>query len=125
MEEARQILFEKRKERLRPGLDNKVLTEWNGLMLATLSEAAVSTGHNEWLEAAKLNGDFLWENMRNKNGRWLRSWQPEVGSRHLAYAADYAAVVDGFTRLGEATGEKCWTEMAQNNLSPPDETKLC
>ena len=112
VEEARQILFEKRKERLRPGLDNKVLTEWNGLMLATLSEAAVSTGHNEWLEAAKLNGDFLWENMRNKNGRWLRSWQPEVGSRHLAYAADYAAVVDGFTRLGEATGEKCWTEMA-------------
>ncbi len=112
VEEGRQILFEERKKRLRPGLDNKVLTEWNGLMLATLSEAAVSIGRNEWLEAAKLNGNFLWENMRNKNGRWLRSWQPEVGSQHLAYAADYAAVVDGFTRLGEATGEKRWTKMA-------------
>ena len=52
------------------------------------------------------------KNMRNENGRWLRSWQPEVGGQHLAYAADYAAVVDGFTRLGEATGEKRWTEMA-------------
>jgi hypothetical protein len=112
VEEARQILFEKRKERVRPGLDNKVLTEWNGLMLATLSEAAAATGRNDWLEAAKLNGDFLWEYMRNKNGRWLRAWQPEAGSQHLAYAADYAAIIDGFTRLGEATGEKRWTEMA-------------
>ena len=112
VEKSRQILFEKRKGRVRPGLDNKVLTEWNGLMLATLAEAAVATGRNDWLEAAKLNGNFLWENMRDANGRWLRAWQPEAGSQHLAYASDYASVIDGLTRLGEATGESRWTEMA-------------
>ena len=112
LEKVRQVLFEKRKERVRPGLDNKVLTEWNGLMLATLSEAAAATGRNDWLSAAKRNGDFLWNHMRDSEGRWFRAWQPEAGSQHLAYAADYAAVIDGFTRLGEATGEKRWTEMA-------------
>ena len=112
LEKVRQVLFEKRKERVRPGLDNKVLTEWNGLMLATLSEAAAATGRNDWLAAAKRNGDFLWNHMRDSEGRWFRAWQPEAGSQHLAYAADYAAVIDGFTRLGEATGEKRWTEMA-------------
>ena len=48
VEYSRRALFEKRKERIRPGLDNKVLTEWNGLMLATLSEAAVATGRDDW-----------------------------------------------------------------------------
>ena len=112
LELSREILFKNREERIRPGLDNKVLTEWNGLMLATLSEAAVATGRNDWLEDAKANGHFLWENLRNKEGRWLRAWQPEIGSQHLGYAADHAAVIDGFIRLSEATGENLWIERA-------------
>ena len=64
-----------------------------------------------------MNGDFLLKNLRDENGRWLRAWQPEAGSQHLAYAADYAAVIDGLTRLGEATGERRWTEMATETAS--------
>jgi uncharacterized protein YyaL (SSP411 family) len=93
-------------------LDDKVLTEWNGLMLATLSDAAMAMGREDWMEAARANADFLCSTLRRPDGRWLRSWQADGGARTLGYAADHAAMVDGLTRLGEATGEARWTEVA-------------
>jgi hypothetical protein len=58
-------------------------------------------------------GQFLWRELRRPgDGRWLRSWQSDGGARHLAYAADYAWLVDCFTRLGELTGTAVWTERA-------------
>ena len=112
VEEGRQALFEIREKRVRPGLDGKVLTEWNGLFLSTLAEAAAATGRADWLADAKANAEFLLASLRREDGRWLRSWQ---GGRaqHLAYAADYAAVVAAFTRLAEATGESRWIEEAR------------
>jgi len=112
VEKARRALFERRESRIRPGLDDKVLTEWNGLMLGTLAEAAMATGRADWLEAARVNGDFLCGVLQRPGDRWLRSWQADGGARHLGYAADHAAMVDGLTRLGEATGEARWTEAA-------------
>ena len=47
-----------RAERPKPGLDDKVLTEWNGLMLATIAEAAAAFGRSDWLAAAVANGEF-------------------------------------------------------------------
>jgi uncharacterized protein YyaL (SSP411 family) len=52
VERARQRLFEVREKRIRPGLDDKVLTEWNALMVASLAEAAAATGDPTWLDAA-------------------------------------------------------------------------
>ena len=98
IEEARRRLFEARELRPRPGLDDKVLTEWNGLFLATLAEAAAATGTASWLEAAVQTGEFLLANLRRDDGRWLRSWQADGGARHLALAADHAALVVAFTR---------------------------
>jgi uncharacterized protein YyaL (SSP411 family) len=49
--------------------------------------------------------------LRRDDGRWLRSFNAGR-ARHLAYAADYAALVDAFTRLGEATGQARWTDAA-------------
>ncbi len=124
---ARAALFEHRERRPRPGLDDKVLTEWNGLMLATLAEAAAATGRQDWLDDAVATGEFLLANLRRPDGRWLRSWQGEAASpdgrageapgtigraQHLAYAADHAALVDAFTRLGEATGQARWIDHA-------------
>jgi uncharacterized protein YyaL (SSP411 family) len=114
IEAARRSLFEAREHRPRPGLDDKVLTEWNGLMLAALAEGAAATGNTAWRDAARVTGEFLLEHLRDDDGRWQRSWQAERGdssagrTRHLAYAADYAALIDAFTRLGEATGEARW-----------------
>ena len=108
VERARAALFERRTSRVRPGLDDKVLTEWNALFLTTLAEAAAATGRSDWLDAARACGEFLVSSLRGRDGRWLRSWQSETGGRHLAFASDHAALVDAFTRLGEATGEARW-----------------
>ena len=113
VETARQALFECRESRIRPGLDDKVLTEWNGLMLSALAEAAAATGNGEWRAAAIANGEFLAANLRRDDGRWLRSWQAGDAdrppqARHLAYAQDYGALIDAFARLGELSGEARW-----------------
>jgi uncharacterized protein YyaL (SSP411 family) len=113
VERARAALFARREQRVRPGLDDKVLTEWNALFLATLAEAAAATGNDRWLEAAQANGRFLLDNLRDPAGRWLRSWQEASGPRHLAYAADHAGLVDAFVRLAEATGEARWIHEAR------------
>jgi uncharacterized protein len=111
VERARQALFERRRSRVRPGLDDKVLTEWNALFVAALAEA--SYVRPEWLTAAEEVAEFLLGNLRRDDGRWLRSWQQETGARHLAYAADHAALLDAFTRLYEATGRRRWLEEAE------------
>ncbi len=108
IEEARQKLFDSRERRVRPGLDDKVLTEWNALMLDSLARAAAATQRRDWLDAAIANAQFLVDNLRRDDGRWLRSWQRDGGGRHLAFAADHAALVQGFVSLAEASGERRW-----------------
>jgi uncharacterized protein YyaL (SSP411 family) len=115
VERARAALFAARDHRIRPGLDDKVLTEWNALMLSTLAEAAAATGDPVWTDAAVTNAEFLCAELRRADGRWLRTWQgPVDGGREagrakiLAYAADHAALVDAFVRMAELTGEARW-----------------
>ncbi|MFN2606467.1 MAG: thioredoxin domain-containing protein [Acidimicrobiales bacterium] len=112
VERARQALFGARSQRVRPGLDDKVLTEWNALFVSALAEAAAACGRDDWLADARAGGEFLLGALRRDDGRWLRSWQGGR-ARHLAYAADHAALVGAFTRLAEATGEARWVAEAQ------------
>ena len=113
VERARQRLFAAREQRVRPGLDDKVLTEWNGLMIAAVAEAAAATGEEAWRRAAVDAGAFLLARLRRDDGRWQRSWHADAGARHLAFAADHAALVDAFTRLAECTGESRWIDEAR------------
>ncbi|TPW14377.1 MAG: hypothetical protein FD127_1455 [Acidimicrobiaceae bacterium] len=110
VERARVALLERRASRARPGLDDKVLTEWNALMLASLAEAAAAFGPDDWMVAAIAAGEFLVRELRGSDGRWFRSWQADGNprARHAALAADHAALVDAFTRLAEASGEARW-----------------
>jgi uncharacterized protein YyaL (SSP411 family) len=114
IEDARRRLFEARSGRPRPGLDDKVLTEWNALMVSSVAEAGALLGEPAWIEAAAAAGDFLLDELRGADGRWSRSWHAagEPRARHAALAADHAALVDAFTRLGEATGEARWIAAA-------------
>jgi uncharacterized protein YyaL (SSP411 family) len=112
VEAARQALFYRRDQRVRPGLDDKVLTEWNAMAVAALAEAGAGLDRADWVVAAEELGDFLLANLRRaSDGRWLRSWQG-TSARHLAYAADYAWLVEAFTRLAEATGRGRWIAQA-------------
>jgi len=113
VETAREALFRAREQRVRPGLDDKVLTEWNALMIATLAEAGAAAEEPDWVTAAVEGAEFLLASLRDPDGTWMRSWQAGDGdrpaaARHHAYAADHAALVDAFTRLAEATGEARW-----------------
>ncbi|HEV3367389.1 MAG TPA: thioredoxin domain-containing protein [Acidimicrobiales bacterium] len=112
VETGRTLLFEARRSRVRPGLDDKVLTEWNAMYGSALAEAAAATGNSAWRDAAVAIGEFLLDNLLGADGRWRRSWQQDGGARHLAYAADHAWLIDCFTRLGELTGEARWTDRA-------------
>ena len=115
IEAARQRLFDARAQRSRPLLDDKVITEWNALFLATLAEAAAMLGRADWLQAAIDNGEFLLRELRRPDGRWHRSWQADgtPPARHDALAADHAALVDAFTRLAEASGQARWIDAAR------------
>jgi uncharacterized protein YyaL (SSP411 family) len=112
IERGRRVLEEARAARVRPGRDDKVLTEWNAMYGAALAEAAGATGEAAWADGATAIGQFLCDHLRRSDGRWLRSWQSDGGARHLAFASDYAWLVDCFTRLGELTGRARWTQLA-------------
>jgi uncharacterized protein YyaL (SSP411 family) len=121
VEAARQALFARRATRVRPGLDDKVLTEWNAMVVAALAEAGAAIGVPSWIDAALDVSRFLLGSLRRPDDhRWLRSWQAGPGAsfvqggtaRHLAYCADYAWLVEAFTRLAEATGDSAWVAEA-------------
>jgi uncharacterized protein YyaL (SSP411 family) len=114
IERCRRALLAAREERPRPGVDDKVLTEWNAMFLATLAEAALWTGNDRWRAAAVANGVFLLEHLRAADGSWHRSWQADAvpRARHAALAQDLAHLVDAFTRLYELTANGSWLEAA-------------
>jgi len=114
IEAARQAMFDARATRVRPGLDDKVLTEWNAYLVAALAEAGAACDEPTWVAAAVETAEFLLANLRRTDGRWLRAWQADAGARHLAYATDHGALIDAFTRLAEATGQARWIDEARS-----------
>jgi len=114
VEAARRVLFTSREERVRPGLDDKVVTEWNAMAVAALAEAGAAMDRSDWVAAAVEVADFLLSSLRRDDGRWLRTWQGGRAGRHLAYAVDYAWLVEAFTRLASATGHARWIAAARH-----------
>ena len=108
IEAARQTLYQTREQRTRPGLDDKVLTEWNAMFLAALCEAASTFGRDDWAQEASRLAAQLPALAQRADGRWMRA----AGSRHLAVAADYAWLVDAYTRVTEMTGDPSGLERA-------------
>jgi uncharacterized protein len=121
IERARRMLFEARERRPRPGLDDKVLTEWNALFLWALADAAATFQRDDWAAAAVANAEFLVRELRDDRGRWFRSWQADGApqARHAALAADHAALVVAFLRVAELTGQARWVHEATLHPPPP------
>jgi uncharacterized protein YyaL (SSP411 family) len=111
VEEARRILAAARAQRVQPARDEKVLTEWNAMAVATLAEVASVTGARDYGRRAEEIGEFLWASMYD-SGRLMRSWQGGR-ARHLAVAADYAWLAEASLRLSEWTGRALWRERAR------------
>ena len=114
IESARQRLFSHRATRPRPGLDNKVLTEWNAMMLSSLCESISAFNRLDLIPVAEKNAEFLVHELRNADGVWSRSWQEEAlpHAQHSALAHDLAHVVDAMTRMYELTATHTWLQIA-------------
>ena len=114
VETIRSLLFAARTTRPHPGLDDKVITEWNALMIASLAEAAAAFGNDAWALAAQRAGDFLATTMRRTDGRYLRTWHRDAPGKQLAMAADLANAIDAYVRLYELSGLARFVALARD-----------
>jgi uncharacterized protein len=111
-ERIRARLLEVRASRVRPALDDKVLTSWNALMIAALAEAGAVLERDDLLDAARTAADFLLAVHRDGDGRLLRTSKDGVARLH-AYLEDHAYLVEALVVLYEATWEPRWLEQAR------------
>ncbi len=113
LDTARTTLLDRRSERPRPGLDDKVLTDWNGLMIAALAVTArtVDGDTSAYENAAVDAAAFLLDTMRDVEGRLLHRYRDgEAGIR--AHLDDYAFLSWGLVELYETTFDARWLEAA-------------
>ena len=113
---TRRILFEARATRPRPHLDDKILTAWNGLMMAAFARAArvlpESASATRYVEAAERAARFIREALwRENNSRLLRRYR-DGESAIEGYAEDYAYLIFGLLELFQATGTAEWLDWA-------------
>jgi uncharacterized protein len=106
-DEIRRRLFEVRAQRIRPGLDDKRLTSWNALMLTALAEAGAALERADYLEAATACAEFLLGQLRDADGRLMRTWK-DGRAQIDAYLEDHAYLVQALTVLYEASFEPRW-----------------
>ena len=100
-ERSRQFLFEMREKRIHPLKDDKVLTDWNGLMIAALAVAGRILDDPSYLTAAKSAADFIWKTLRGENGLLLKRFRDgEAGLP--AHLDDYAFFVWGLLEIYQA-----------------------
>jgi uncharacterized protein YyaL (SSP411 family) len=99
-------LFAARAERVHPGLDDKVLLAWNALFVRSLAEAAAALERDDWMDVARASAQFLLTELRRDDGRLLRSWQ-DGRAELLAYAEDYAALLEALLTLAEVDAVAC------------------
>ncbi|HWM64936.1 MAG TPA: thioredoxin domain-containing protein [Solirubrobacterales bacterium] len=112
LQEARRALYEARVERERPGLDDKRLTSWNALAIAALAEAGAVLGRDDYLDAARACAEFVLEELRDDEGRLLRTYKDGEG-RLNAYLEDHAFLLEALLTLYESSFERRWFDAAQ------------
>ncbi len=110
LQDTLQTLFKRRSLRVRPGFDDKVLADWNGLMITALASAAMAFQRPEWLEAAEKAFDFVF--MRMSMGvRLIHSYREGPGNAP-ATASDYANMIRSALALANATNNPEYVEQA-------------
>ena len=108
----RKSLFDVRAKRIRPLLDHKILTAWNGLMIRGYADAGRILKNEQYTKTGEKAASFVLDKLRDaKTGRLFRTYtdkKPELN----AYVIDYACLVDGLIALHKATGKEQWLKEA-------------
>src|SRR5690606_17316884 len=104
---ANSRLLTHRSLRIRPALDDKVLTAWNGMMLQGYTIAYKTFGHPEYLKTALRAGTFILDNMQREDGGLNRNYKNGRSSIN-GCLDDYAFVISGFLELYQATFDESW-----------------
>lgn len=106
------ILLKARETRIRPGLDDKILSDWNGMMITSLTMASQTFAQPAWLELAKTAYTFIATNMFTNENLHHSYCAGQITSPALA--ADYAHMIRASLTLYNVTGDKIYCENAQN-----------
>lgn len=111
IEGMKRKLLAARVKRESPALDDKVLAEWNGMMIGSLAKGSRVFGEPRYVAAAEKAAQFVLDNMI-VDGKLMRSYR--VGkAQHIGYLSDYVFMIDGLLHLYEATFHPKWIEHAE------------
>jgi len=113
LEEARKSLFGHRERRIHPLKDDKILTSWNGLMIAAMAKAYQALGDQAYVEGAQGAADFILDNLKTDGHRLFRRYR-DGDVAYPGYLDDYSNFVWGLIELYEATFETRYLEEAIN-----------
>ncbi|MCX7827126.1 MAG: thioredoxin domain-containing protein, partial [Verrucomicrobiae bacterium] len=112
LEEARKKLFEVRSKRVRPHLDDKILTAWNGQMIAALARAAQTLDEPQYLAAAERAANFVIEKLYDLQTKTLQRRWRDGEAKVEGFLDDYAFFIAGLLELYEASFDPKWIEHA-------------
>ena len=112
LDEMLHQLFIQRKGRTAPGVDDKVLTSWNGLTLTVFAQAALYLDRPDYAEIAVDNARFLIDNLVGEDGRLKRSWRDGTAD-HTATLEDYGALIQGLITLYQLDPQPRWFREAR------------
>jgi len=102
LDEGRQILFSQRERRIHPHKDDKILTAWNGLMIAALAKGAQVLDKQEYAQASEKAAQFILDKLVRQDGRLLARYR-DGEAAYPGYVDDYAFMIWGLLELYEAT----------------------
>jgi uncharacterized protein YyaL (SSP411 family) len=108
----KQLLLKERSRHVRPGLDDKILASWNAMTISGLIACYKAFGQADYLGLALSNAQFLKEKMINTEGEIFHSYKNNQ-AKIPGFLEDYAFVIEAFTALFEATGQKEWLDLAR------------
>ena len=115
IDSLKNVVFEERKKRIRPGTDDKILTSWNSLMDKGLIDAYRAFGDKSFLSVAKINLDFLLKNIEIKNGGLYRNYKNGESTIN-AFLDDYAFMINALISYYQVSFDKSYLQKA-NDLS--------
>ncbi|MHA2379841.1 MAG: thioredoxin domain-containing protein [Candidatus Thorarchaeota archaeon] len=113
LESARHKLLSVREKRVKPHLDDKILTDWNGLFIAALAKAGRALGNADYVAAAEKATEFILSQLRDEQGRLLHRFR-DGESLVTAFLDDYAFLVWGLLELYETTFDPNYLQMAKD-----------